>query len=255
VAELNIRNITAAQVLAVLKRRLDNPSPSFSWLDVQQEMHNQMFTVAKTAGYDVLDDISAAIDQAIARGETFDTFQKQLEPILREKGWWGRGPALDPTTGELVDAQLGSPRRLGIIYDTNMRVSYAAGNWVDIQNNKTDFPYLMYDAVHDSKTRPEHRIWGGVDDGKPVVLPCDHAWWDTHMPPNGWRCRCGVIAITQAQYDTMAAAGAMKGEPFSIMRLFRNARTGETTQVPDGIDPGFAYNPGKAFLAAMGAGA
>ena len=42
----------------------------------------------------------------------------------------------------------------------------------------------MYDAVNDSRTRPQHLEWDGL------VLPVDHPFWKTHAPPNGWGCRC-----------------------------------------------------------------
>ncbi len=37
------------------------------------------------------------------------------------------------------------------------------------------------------------------------------------------------------------------------MRDWTNPRTGEQVPVPEGIDPGFGFNTGKAFLAAIGA--
>ena len=110
----------------------------------------------------------------------------------------------------------------------------------------------MYDAVHDSHTRAEHRVWGGLDDGKPVVLPVDHPWWATHYPPNGWGCRCGTRSVSAEEYQDLAARGACKTEsPALDLRNVVNLRTGQTIRVPAGIDPGFAYNPGMAFLAAL----
>ena len=45
-----------------------------------------------------------------------------------------------------------------------------------IQDHKDRFPYLMYDAVNDSRTRPQHLEWDGL------VLPVDHSFWKTHRP-------------------------------------------------------------------------
>jgi hypothetical protein len=39
--------------------------------------------------------------------------------------------------------------------------------------------------------------------------------------------------------------------PAITYRDWTNPRTGEVVKVPEGIDPGFAYNPGQAFLAAL----
>lgn len=152
----------------------------FSWLDTAANEHLASFTVAKVARMDILVDIWTAADRAIAEGSTFRQFQQQLEPILRKKGWWGRQEVIDPKTGERVLAELGTPRRLRIIYDTNIRMATARGRWERFERLRDSFPYLRYIAVLDARTRPEHMAWHDT------VLPMDHPWWKTHAPPNGW---------------------------------------------------------------------
>lgn len=239
-------DFTPEEFLRVLARRLALPIETFSWLDLWQQQHSNAFTVAKSAGFDVLGDIGAALDQALANGETLQEFTDKLVPVLMDKGWWGRGPAFDPESGLQPISQLGSVRRLQTIYDTNMRMSFSAGNWASIQRNKADRPYLMYSAVHDSRTRLLHRLWDGT------TLPADDPWWDTHYPPNGWNCRCHVISLSQGQYDSMQGSDVISTDaPPITYRDWTNPRTGEVVPVPEGIDPGFAYNPGQAFLAAL----
>ena len=63
-------------------------------------------------------------------------FQKSLALVLQKKGWWGVKPLCDPVTGDIVEARLGSPRRLRVIYGTNMRTARAAGQWGRIQCGK-----------------------------------------------------------------------------------------------------------------------
>jgi hypothetical protein len=36
------------------------------------------------------------IDEAIANGRTLDEFTRDLEPVLQQNGWWGRGWMVDP---------------------------------------------------------------------------------------------------------------------------------------------------------------
>jgi SPP1 gp7 family putative phage head morphogenesis protein len=243
---LRLTDFSPRAAIAALARRQQQPTPAYSWLDVWGAEHSQMFTVAKTAGFDVLGDIEKAVDEALRNGETFDTFKDKLIPILREKGWWGRGLAFDPETGQTAEAQLGSVRRLQIIYDTNMRASYAAGQWMRYVQNAAEQPYLMYSCVHDARTRPLHRAWDGT------CLPIDDPWWDTHYPPCGWRCRCSVIALSEARYDAMKQAGLIRTTASKVTWVeFTNHRTGEIGRVPKGIDPGFGHNVGKAFLAAL----
>ena len=245
-ALLAVRDISPENALKAFQTRLADPAPKFSWLDLFNHEHSASFTVAKTAGFDVLGDIGKAIDDAIANGETFQSWSDKLVPILQDKGWWGTGPAFDPETGATVNSRLGSLRRLQIIYDTNLRQSYAAGRWLEIERNKDDAPYLMYKAVHDARTRPQHKAWDGI------CLPADDHFWLTHYPPNGWNCRCSVISVSKTMFDRLEKSGRIRtSAPVLSMQEFTNRRTGEIIQVPKGIDPGFGYNSGIALLNAL----
>jgi uncharacterized protein with gpF-like domain len=69
-----------------------------------------MFTAAKAMQIDVLSDIKKAVEAAIENGETLDSFRKNLTPTLQAKGRWGKREMIDPLTGKIVNAQLGSDR-------------------------------------------------------------------------------------------------------------------------------------------------
>ena len=198
-----------------------------------------MFTVAKSAGFDVLGDVADAVDRAQAQGQTFAQFQADLEPLLRKKGWWGKKQTVVGPDGRPRVVRLGSPRRLKTIFRTNLRVSAAAARWERIQDRKDRFPYLMYDAVNDSRTRPQHLEWDGL------VLPVDHPFWKTHAPPNGWGCRCILRQLSEA---VMRRRGLEVSPPEIRTREWTNRPTGETRAVPEGIDPGWDYNPGEAHV-------
>lgn len=215
----------------------------FDWRDIWQQEHAAAFTVAKAMRIDILEDIRAAVDSAIAEGTTFATFKKTLEPTLAEKGWWGRTQMTDPKTGAEKIVQLGSPRRLRVIFDTNLRTAHSAGRWSRIERVKERRPYLRYVAVLDERTRQEHRGWHGT------VRPVDDAFWETHYPPNGWNCRCVVQQLSDR--DLKRFGYQESSAPKIKTRAWKNKRTGQTLRVPDGIDPGFAYNVGKARLRAF----
>ena len=227
--------------LAYMRARGFVLAPEFDWRDIWQEAHTTAFTVAKSAGYDILGDVHAACLKTVAEGRTFEQFKTDLVPALQAKGWWGKGTALDPETGEWKPARLGSPRRLRIIYDTNLSMAYAAGAWARIQENRETHPYLRYVVILDGNERPEHRAWHNT------ILPMGHDWWKTHYPPNGWRCRCSAMQMSE---DDLREGGFTPSEdpPAGGAREWTNKRTGETALVPEGIDPGFAYNVGEASL-------
>lgn len=161
----------------------------FAWQDVWQQEHEAAFTVAKMMDLDLLRDVRGAVDKAIAEGKTFREFRRNIEPTLHDAGWWGRKEQIDPVTGEKREVQLGSVRRLRTIFRVNMQTAYAAGDWKQIEDNAQSAPYLMYDAIDDGRTRPEHKAWDGT------VLRWDDPWWDTHRPPNGWNCFPSGVAV------------------------------------------------------------
>lgn len=214
----------------------------FDWRDVLADEHLAAFTVAKAMRLDILEDIREAVDAAIAEGIAFNEFQRRLEPVLRRKGWWGRREMADPLTGERRLVQLGSPRRLRTIFDTNIRMATARGSWERIERLRDPMPYLRYVSVLDARTRPEHAAWHGT------VLPVDHPWWETHFPPNGWHCRCTVVQLSERDLDRYGFE--VSPDPVVRTREWINRRTGETSGVPFGIDPGFAHNPGSLTAAA-----
>lgn len=220
----------------------------FSYEDVWQAEHARVFTVAKAMRIDILEDIRAAVDRALAEGKTLRDFEKELTPLLQQKGWWGRKKMEDPLTGEVSQVQLGSPRRLRKIYDTNLRTAHAAGQWERIWRNRKTHPFLLYSLGPSREHRPEHVSWAGL------VLPVEDPWWQTHFPPNGWGCKCRVTPISRRQFERLQAEGAplrdgsrrpiMTEAPTDELQEFVSVRTGEAIEVPAGIDPGWDYNPG-----------
>lgn len=212
-------------------------TPSFSYKDVWGEEHAHAFTVAKSAGFDILQDVRDAVHDAIANGETFETFKLKLEPTLRAKGWWGQKIVIDPKTGEKVRAKLGSPRRLKIIYDSNLRAARAAGQWERAQRTKAVLPFFEYNLGPSENHRPLHEAKRGL------ILSVDDPFWDAWYPPNGWGCKCWLRQITQKEAD---GKGGASDPPEVEMRTYENTRRGTTEQIPVGIDPGWQTSPGKA---------
>jgi hypothetical protein len=243
----------------------------FDHRDVWRAEHASAFTIAKAMELDVLQAIRSELERALQEGRTLRDFQQDLTPTLKRLGWWGVKDATDPVTGERRPVQLGSPHRLRTIYATNLRTARAAGQWERIERNRRTHPYLLYQLGPSKEHREEHVRWHGL------LLPADDPWWETHAPPNGWGCKCWTRAVSRAEAERLKRDGVpdSTAEPIRDeqgrltgrreqrtvpvrtqappvrMRTWRNTRTGQTEQVPRGIDPGWDYNPGKARLRAF----
>jgi uncharacterized protein with gpF-like domain len=208
-------------------------TPAWSWQEIYGDEHKAAFTVAKMMQLDLLKQVREEVDRAIAGKVTLQDFQKNLMPILKRAGWWGT----QETDG--VTVQLGSPERLKVIFDTNVRQAYHAGAWERAQRTKQDIPYLIYELGPSREHRPEHVHWAGT------VLPIDDPWWQSHHPMNGWGCKCSTRQLTaeQAQQEGYTPGRRPAFEDEKVP--WTNKATGVTRQVPRGIDPGFENNPGE----------
>jgi len=170
-------------------------SITWDWRELWQEQQAKAFTVAKVMNSDILQDMRQAVDDAIANGTTLRDFRKNLTPILQSKGWWGTTDHINTETGEATTAQLGSPRRLRTIYQTNLQTAYMAGRYRRQMESADTHPYWQYVAVLDGRTRPMHRAMNGR------TYRYDDPFWSTFYPPNGFNCRCRVRAMTGAALE------------------------------------------------------
>ena len=205
-------------------------SRSFRWDEMVRNEHDVAFTVAKLMNGDLLDFVKKELTKVIDSGATFDDFSDKIAPALQRHGWWGKRDVIDPLTGQVIEARLGSASRLETIFRTNLQSAYAKGQWESIEENMSTMPYLMYDAVDDSRVRPEHARWDGI------VLPASHSFWESHYPPNGYNCRCGVI---QLSWEDLQDYGLQVSQTPSIDWQVYTAADGREIAHPQGVDPTF----------------
>jgi uncharacterized protein with gpF-like domain len=201
--------------------------PTASWTDIWQEMHARSFVVAGAMRDDLLADLRGAVDQAITQGTTLAEFRKNFDALVAKHGWAYNG---------------GRNWRTRVIYDTNLRQSYNAGRerqMADPELRKLR-PYGRYRHGDSLVPRPEHLAWHNM------VLPLDDPWWATHTPSNGWGCHCGKDMLSARDVERLGLTVAEEAPPIEYREVTVGVRgpNPRTVQVPEGIDPGFAYNPG-----------
>lgn len=220
---------------------------SWDWFDTWQEAHSKAFTVAKVMRKDILDDIREMVTTSLEEGITFREFQKQLEPKLKAKGWWGKVALGDGQTIEEV--QLGSPWRLKTIYRTNLQTSYMSGRYKEQIDNVDNRPYWQYVAIIDAKTRPSHKMLNGK------VFRYDDPFWDSFYPPNGWGCRCRVRTLSEKNVKDRGKRVESSKDLLAQEEREISKKTDKKAKVTVYTDPltlkkiapdvGWSYNPGK----------
>lgn len=159
---------------------------TWDWHEQLAEAHARAYTVAKATRAEVLDTLRWATEKAIADGVPERDYIKNLEPMLKELGWWGKTVDENGNT-----VQLGSPRRLKTILRTNKSTAYHAARYASQMANVDEQPYWQYVAVKDSRTRASHLALHGK------VYRADDPIWQTMYPPNDWGCRCRVRALSE----------------------------------------------------------
>ena len=167
----------------------------------------QRAQAVSVAGLASLEQIRFVVDKladVLEKGGTFKSFQD----AVRAGG---------------VDVNLPT-HRLENIFRTNIQAAYSRGRWEQQMRARGSRPYLMYDAINDSRTRPAHAAMDNI------IRRWDDPFWATHYPTNGYRCRCTVISLTEAQ---------------------AKKRGGVTDPLPDPDttkpDPGWDHNPGADY--------
>jgi SPP1 gp7 family putative phage head morphogenesis protein len=169
---------------------------------LQEEYRGLAFTVSQLSDMQTLARVKRRLQQSIERGE-------QLADFLT----WVEGDALGWT-----DAYA------GLVFRNNVFSAAARGRWQEIEDPDVadEFPFLMYDAVDDARTRDEHARMDGR------AWPRDE-FPDEWCPLCGHNCRCSLRQLNE-----------------SLLR-----RTGarlQTSGPPDGIQPdeGFRTNQNRA---------
>nr|WP_314523053.1 phage minor head protein [uncultured Acinetobacter sp.] len=128
-------------------------------------------TVSFLSSLEQINTVMQAVNKSIADGSTFNDFKELV-----------------------ADSGIALPESyLDNVFRTNVQSAYAHGRWQQQQRNKAARPYLMYSAIDDSRVRPTHLAMNRI------IRHIDDPFWLIWYPPNGFRCRCTVIALTEKQ--------------------------------------------------------
>jgi SPP1 gp7 family putative phage head morphogenesis protein len=174
-----------------------------------QGLHRQLnFSIAGKASLDQLQAALDSLEKAMNEGQTFAKWQKDIRV-----------------------QDLGLPKhRLDNIFRTNIQAAYNRGHWEKFVEHQKTRPYLMYDAINDSRVRPTHLAMDGI------IRPVGDSFWNSHYPPNGFRCRCRCISLNERQAQERSKNGQ-----------------GLNKSISDEMKPdkGFDYNVGTDLTAGV----
>jgi hypothetical protein len=86
-----------------------------------------------------------------------------------------------------------------------------ASDWKRIEADADVLPLLQYQTIGDGRVRPTHQALDNI------IRPISDPFWKQYYPPNGWRCRCTVIQLSEGQETDLSGFNP----PDDVPPLFR----------------------------------
>jgi SPP1 gp7 family putative phage head morphogenesis protein len=180
-------------------------------LALRENARRTAFWMASVATHQRAARIQASLEDALAHGMTFETWKKVNRSKLRG----------------IPDGHLQTTFRNWVQTSYNAaRVNYLSNPQV-----KRRRPYWVFDAMLDTRTTPVCTAYDGT------VLPADHRWWRTHIPPLHHNCRSTVRGLTKRQAERL---GIRKRAPSGKLTNRQLERTGSDLD-PQAVSPGDGF--------------
>ena len=123
-----------------------------------------------------------------------------------KRAWLGEANAVFDAVGLTRRA----PHHLETIYETVGQSAYAHGRWEQMRQPHVmeARPWWKYSTAGDSHVRPSHAAMEGF------VARADDEIWNAWYPPNGFRCRCTVVSLSEGEASPAVPDGLLPDEGF-----------------------------------------
>lgn len=208
------------------------PVPTAAWTDIYAREHDIAFMVAGASKRALVETFQASLLRVQERGLTLEQFRRDFDQIVKDSGWAYNG---------------GRNWRTRVIYDTNLKTSYAAGREAQMADPdlRRRRPYGLYRHGGSDEPRPEHLAKDGM------VVPLDSDWWETWTPPSAWGCSCKKFMVSAEDAERLGLT-ITEDPPVGPMETKTVGIRGPSprqVRVPKGVDPGFEYRPGASIAA------
>lgn len=191
---------------------------------VTRQEFDSMVDNAKRSAFTIAGDLSErAIDQYrnilvddIARGTSFEIFRDEIGNTVL------------------------SPDHLENVYRTNTQAAFRDGREAILRNPVVDamFPYQEYIAIHDGRTRRNHKQLETLGLDGTAVYRRDDPFWDKFTPPIDYNCRCGVNVLT---VEAAARKGVREAEVWLKTGIPPSRPNWRLASIPFESRPGFGH--------------
>ena len=184
---------------------------TFDGLSAQYQ--RDAFTIAGVSDQRLIQKVRDELAEVLQKGGTKQDFEAATKKLLGDAGV------------EQVNAFT-----LDTVFTTNMQKAYSLGRYEQMTQPDTvdALPFWQYLTVGDDRVRPEHACIDGF-----TARAVDPVWRKIY-PPNGFNCRCIVIALLDSEAPDDASDGGMERLPALAMAKVPQAGFGKVFGgVPD----------------------
>lgn len=224
----DLTKLTFTQAVAYFRRKAAVPTDR--WDAIQGAESDWAFSVAAVTNADMLADLRASVDKYIAEGVSFQSFSKDFGKIAERYGWAGA-----------------TPWRANLIAATNLRSSYAAGQYQQRQSPAVQRlrPGLKWVHRDSPQARPHHlALDGKVFDGSDP----DYARLSA---PSGFGCRCRLFSVPAPEEGYFELSDRLPyreldGSTATVPAIPIPQPGNQPPKLYPIADPGFYYAPGAA---------
>jgi SPP1 gp7 family putative phage head morphogenesis protein len=182
------------------------------------------FVISGVTKADLLQAVKAELTRHLAEGGTLAQFRDEIDTLFLRHGY----------------APL-QPYRIETIFKTNLQSAYQAGRYRQLTEPAVmaALPFWRYVAVLDGSTRPEHAALHGK------IFPAEHEFWKTWYPPNGFNCRCTVVAVSKRQIEANGWTVETKDPTGGLIEPVDPMTGHRMPARPLLPDPGWRHNPAE----------
>jgi len=193
------------------------------------EARVKAFTVSNVSSLQILKSVHGEVQKSLEEGTTLKEFQKSFDDILFKKGY-------DPL----------SPWQVETVFRTNIQTAYSVGRYQGQKERAELRPYLVFNAIDDSRTTELcYELGGSGDPSKAKCYRFDHPFWDVFYPPNHFNCRSSVDDLSEEEVKEEGLAVLTEDQTKKDYYPVLPDGTQATEPIPLYPPEGFDVNPGK----------
>lgn len=196
-----------------------------------------MKSVSKGLSHEVSPELTSALEENTFIFSGFKTHAELKEASLLLRGEDGGLKSFEQFKRDVQSInETYNVQYLRAEYSYAEASAHVAMKWKDWEKGGRNY-MLQYRTANDDRVRDSHRLLHNT------TLPMDDPFWNSYIPPLGWRCRCNVVRVPADEYEQsnsdMAQSIGAAATDLPKQRIFR-FNPGKTLKV---FPPKHPYMP------------